>query len=177
MATAPKAAPKAASKVVPIDENVEAPAQKKSSKKLFVMIALLLLVLGIGGGSAWYFLGSSGEPAAPAKQEPPKPPVFLPMDQFTVNLQSDSGTDQFLQVAFTLQVADQEQVELIKTYMPLVRSRLLLLLSSKKASEISGVEGKKKLSEEIIAQVKQPFLPQGAPQAVTGVFFTSFVIQ
>lgn len=177
MATAPKAAPKAASKVVPIDENVEAPAPKKSSKKLFVMIALLLLVLGIGGGSAWYFLGSSEDPAAVAKQEPPKPPVFLPMDQFTVNLQSDSGTDQFLQVSFTLQVADQEQIELIKTYMPLVRSRLLLLLSSKKASEISSVEGKKKLSEEIIAQVKQPFLPQGTPQAVTGVFFTSFVIQ
>ena len=177
MATAPKAAPKAAPKVVPIDENVEAPAPRKSSKKRIVVIGLLLLVLGIGGGSTWYFLGSSDEPAAAAKQEPPKPPVFLPMDQFTVNLQSESGTDQFLQVAFTLQLADPEQVELIKTYMPLVRSRLLLLLSSKKASEISGIDGKKKLSEEIIAQVKQPFLPQGAPQAVTGVFFTSFVIQ
>lgn len=177
MATAPKAAPKAAPKVVPIDENVEAPAPRKSKKKRVVVIGLLLLVLGIGGGGAWYLLGSSGEPPATAKQEPPKPPVFLPMDMFTVNLQSDNGTDQFLQVAFTLQLADQEQVELIKTYMPLVRSRLLLLLSSKKASEISGVDGKKKLSEEIIAQVKQPFLPQGAPQAVTGVFFTSFVIQ
>jgi flagellar protein FliL len=174
MATAPKAAPK----VVPIDENVEAPAPKKSSKKRFIVIGLLLLVLGVGGGGAWFFLGSSSnEPAAAAKAEPPKPPVFLPMEQFTVNLQSENGTDQFLQVAFTLQLADQEQVELIKTYMPLVRSRLLLLLSSKKASEISGVDGKKKLSEEIIAQVKQPFLPQGTPQAVTGVFFTSFVIQ
>jgi flagellar protein FliL len=177
MATAPKAAPKAAPKVVPIDENVEAPAPRKSSKKRILIIGLLLLVLGIGGGGTWYFLGSSSEPVAAAKQEPPKPPVFLPIDQFTVNLQSDSGTDQFLQVAFTLQLADQEQVELIKTYMPLVRSRLLLLLSSKKASEISGIDGKKKLSEEIIAQVKQPFLPQGTPQAVTGVFFTSFVIQ
>jgi len=177
MATAPKAAPKAAPKVVPIDENVEAPAPKKSQKKRIVVIVLLLLVLGIGGGT-WYFLDSSGEPpAAAAKQEPPKPPVFLPMEQFTVNLQSESGNDQFLQISFTLQLADQEQVELIKTYMPLVRSRLLLLLSSKKASEISSVEGKKKLSDEIIAQVKQPFLPQGAPQAVTGVFFTSFVIQ
>lgn len=175
MATAPKAAPKTASKVVPIDENVEAPAPRKSKKKLFVMLAVLLLVLGVGGG-AFYLLGSS-EPAATAKQEPPKPPVFLPLDQFTVNLQSDGVGDQFLQAAFTLQVANQEQVDLIKLYMPLVRSRLLLLLSSKKASEISGVDGKKKLSEEIIAQVKQPFTPQGAPQTVTGVFFTSFVIQ
>lgn len=178
MATAPKAAPKAAPKVVPIDESVEAPAPRKSAKKRIVLISLLLLVLGIGSGGAWYFLGSSsGDAATATKQEPPKPPVYLPMEQFTVNLQSDNGNDQFLQVSFTLQLADQEQVDLIKTYMPLVRSRLLLLLSSKKASEISGVEGKKKLSDEIIAQVKQPFLPQGTPQAVTGVFFTSFVIQ
>jgi flagellar FliL protein len=61
--------------------------------------------------------------------------------------------------------------------MPLVRSRLLLLLSSKKASELSTVEGKKKLADEIIAQVKQPFTPQGGSTAISGVFFTSFVIQ
>lgn len=176
MATAPRTAPKSAPKVVPIDEKAEAPAPKKSQKKLFVILTALLLVL-IAGGGAFYFLGDSDEPAAKSGQEPPKPPVFLPMDQFTVNLQADGLGDQFLQVAFTLQVADQEQLDAIKLYMPLVRSRLLLLLSSKKASEISGVDGKKKLSEEIIAQVKQPFTPQGAPQAVTGVFFTSFVIQ
>jgi flagellar protein FliL len=175
MATAPKAAPKAVPKVVPIDENAEAPASKKSKKKLFIILAGLLLT--IGGGSAWYFVSSGDKAPAAAQHEPPKPPVFLALDQFTVNLQSAGGTDQFLQVAFTLQLANQEEVELFKTYMPLVRSRLLLLLSSKKAEEINGVDGKKKLSEEIIAQVKQPFVPQGKPQAVNGVFFTSFVIQ
>jgi flagellar FliL protein len=76
-----------------------------------------------------------------------------------------------------LQVADQSQVDLIKLYMPQVRSRLLLLLSSKKASEISTPEGKKKLSDEIMEQVKQPFKLGAAPQNVTNVFFTSFVIQ
>lgn len=174
MATAPKAAPK----VVPIDENAEpAPAPKKSKKKLVLLLAVLVLLLGGGAGALFLFGGGEQPAAAARKPEPPKPPVFLPLEQFTVNLQPDGAGDQFLQIAFTLQVADQEQVDLIKTYMPLVRSRLLLLLSSKKASEISSVDGKKKLSDEIIAQVKQPFIPKGPPQAVTGVFFTSFVIQ
>lgn len=173
MATAPKAAPK----IVQIDENAEAPAPKKPKKKLLLLIIVVLLVLGCGAGIAWYVLNSNAGSSAPAKEAPPKPPVFLPMDQFTVNLQPDGLGDQFLQVAFTLQLADNEQVELIKTYMPLVRSRLLLLLSSKKASEISTADGKKKLQDEIVAQVKQPFTPQAPPQAVTGVFFTSFVIQ
>lgn len=174
MATAPKGNPK----VVPIEEAAggAAPPPKKSKKKLFIMVGALLLVVA-GGGGAWYFLGDkpAGESAA-AKQEPPKPPVFIAMDPFTVNLQPEAG-EQYLQVQFTLQVADEKQVEMIKLYMPLVRSRVLLLLSSKKPSELSTPEGKKKLQDEIVATIKQPFTPQSPPQGVTGVFFTSFVIQ
>lgn len=172
MATAPKANPK----VVPIDEaKVEAAPPKKSRTKLMLIGGVLLLA--IGGGSAWFFMGSDGAGAGGAvKQEPPKPPVFIAMEPFTINLQPEMG-DQYLQVAFTLQVADQTQVDNIKLYMPLVRSRILMLLSTKKASELSSAEGKKKLQDEIIAQIKQPFAPQSPPQQVSGVFFTSFVIQ
>jgi len=178
MATsAPKAVPKAVPKVVPPEGGEAAVAPKKSKKKLFIVLILLLILSGAGGGAAWYFLGqSNGGAHAKKKEEPPKPPVFAQLEPFTVNLQPENG-EQYLQVAMTLQVADQAQAEQIKLYMPLVRSRLLLLLSSKKASEISTADGKKKLSDEIVAQLKQPFASQGAPQSITGVFFTSFVIQ
>ncbi|MBC7503258.1 MAG: flagellar basal body-associated protein FliL [Herminiimonas sp.] len=172
MATAPKSVPK----IVPTPEAAAAPV--KSKKKLFLIIGILLLVLGGGGGAAWYFLGHSAAPAAhaPAKPQPGKPPVFMVLDAFTVNLQPETG-EQFLQIAFTLQVADQAQVDLLKLYMPQVRSRLLLLLSSKKPSEISTVDGKKILATDIIAALKQPFSAGGVPQSVSDVFFTSFVIQ
>ncbi len=176
MATAPKANPK----VVPIAETAagaDADAPKKSKKKLFLLLGIVLVLLGGGVGAAWYFMGSKPEAAADAhKAAPPKPPVFVNMEPFTVNLQHENG-DQYLQVAFTLQVADEAQVELLKLYMPLIRSRILLLLSTKKPSELATEEGKKKLQDEIIAKAKQPFTPQSPPQAVTGVFFTSFVIQ
>lgn len=174
MATAPKGNPK----VVPIEEAAgdAAPPQKKSKKKLILMLGAVLLIAA-GGGGAWLFMGDkTAEEGAPAKQEPPKPPVFVAMEPFTVNLQPEAG-EQYLQVQFTIQVADEKQVELIKLYMPLVRSRLLLLLSSKKPSELSTPEGKKKLQEEIVASIKQPFTPQSPPQGISGVFFTSFVIQ
>lgn len=181
MATsAPKAAPKAVPKIVAAPEPAaDAPTPKKSRKKLVFVIVAMLIILGGGGYAAWYFLhGDTTASAAdhPAPPPAPKPPVFVLMEPFTVNLQSE-GSDQFLQVTFTLQVSEQTQEELIKTFMPQVRSRLLLLLSSKKASEISSIEGKKKLSDEIIATVNQPFTPKGPPQTVTAVFFTSFVIQ
>ena len=98
------------------------------------------------------------------------------MEPFTVNLQQE-GSDQFLQISMTIQVSDEKQVEEIKLYMPQVRSRILLLLSGKKASEVNTAEGKKKLADEIIAQIKQPFVAGGKPQDVSNVFFTSFVIQ
>lgn len=173
MATAPKGNPK----VVPIEEAAgQAAPPKKSNKKLVLILGAALLVAA-GGGGAWFFMGGkSAEHGAAAKQEPPKPPVFIAMEPFTVNLQPEAG-EQYLQVQFTLQVTDEKQVELIKLYMPLVRSRLLLLLSSKKPSELSTPEGKKKLQDEIIATIKQPFTPQSPPQGISGVFFTSFVIQ
>lgn len=179
MATAPKAAQKAPAKGAPDAAEQTAVAPKKSGKKL-ILILIVLLLAGGGAAAAWYFLGQpAAAPGAGAKKtvDPGKPPVFLVMDPFTVNLQPDGLGDQYLQIAFSLQVGDSKDVEAIKLYLPQVRSRLLLLLSGKKASEISTVEGKKKLADEILAQVRQPFIPDGAPQNAVNVFFTSFVIQ
>ena len=67
--------------------------------------------------------------------------------------------------------------ELIKANMAKVRSRVLLLLSGKKASEISSVEGKRLLATEIIAVLKQPFVDKGEPQQVYDVLYTAFIIQ
>ena len=98
------------------------------------------------------------------------------MEKFVVNLQPEDG-EQYLQIQFTLQVPTLEQVELIKANMPKLQSRVLLLLSAKKASELSTVEGKKVLSTEIIAEIKKPFAAGAPPQEVTDVLFTSFIIQ
>lgn len=172
-------APKASAKVVPLDD--AAKAAPKSSKKLIIIgLAAVVLAAG-GGGAAWFFLKGSpdaedAKPAKAAKQAPGKPPVFLAMEPFTVNLQSE-GVDQYLQVTVTMQVADETQVELIKQYMPLVRSRILMLLAAKKASELSTTEGKEKLQEEIIEAVSKPFTKKGDPLDISAVLFTSFVIQ
>jgi len=159
------------------EEGAEAPAGG-SKKKLIMIIAAVLVLAGGGGGAAWYFMGHK---AAPKKEEvkheePAKAPVFVTLETFTVNLQPDPD-EKFLQLDISLQVADAEVGEVLKTQMPAVRNRLLLLLTSKKPSEISSMEGKKKLTEEIVAEVKKPYVAGAKPLEVSGVFFTSFVIQ
>jgi flagellar FliL protein len=93
-----------------------------------------------------------------------------------VNLNQEAG-EQYLQVAMTLLVPDQAQADLIKLYMPMVRNRLLTLLSSKKASELATIEGKQKLADDIKARLQQPFVTNSAPAVISHVLFTSFVIQ
>ncbi len=149
---------------------------KKSKSKMFIIIGAL--VLAAAGAGGWYFMGhkAEGSQAAHAKPAAATPPVFAQIESFTVNLQADGG-EQFLQTAFTLQVGSQADVDAIKLYLPQVRSRVLLLLSSKRGAEIATVEGKKKLADEIIAQLKQPFSKGAQPLNVSDVFFTAFVIQ
>lgn len=174
------------------DPKADAAAPASGGKnKLFVLIGAVVLVLGLGGGAGWYFMHGSGDGGADGKKEHSAskdkdskkkkkdkevPPEYLAIEPFTVNLQPENG-DQYLQVAFTLQVDGAEQAEIIKANMAKVRSRVLLLLSGKKASEINTVEGKQQLAGEILAVVKEPFSPHGEEQEVSDVLFTSFIIQ
>ncbi|MDN4035762.1 flagellar basal body-associated protein FliL [Massilia sp. YIM B02443] len=166
------------------DAAAAAPAGSK--KKLIIMILAAILVLGAGAGGGWYFSQSQaahGEEEAPAKEhkkkkkkDPEAKPEYVPVEAFTVNLQPENG-EQYLQVQFTLQVAGAEQATLVKDNMAVVRNRVLLLLSGKKASEINTVQGKQQLATEIKETVTEPFEKDGDEQEVSDVLFTSFIIQ
>jgi flagellar FliL protein len=167
---------------------------KKSKAKLFIIIGAVLFLVVAGGGAAWFFLGhkkddggddeevhasakSKGKGKSKGHAKAGAPPVFLPMDPYTVNLQPGENGDQYLQTSITLQLTSAEEVETIKAYQPQIRSRILLLLSSKRGAELSTVDGKKKLAEEIMALFEQPFTKGGPSVEVTDVLFTAFVIQ
>lgn len=165
---------------------MEAPAGG-GSKKLIIIIVALVLVLGAGGGgAAWYFMHDKGDAAheeeAPAKKKKKDkkagPPEYLPVDPFTVNLQpGEDGGEQYLQLAFTLEVGSAEEKENLKTNMAKVRSRVLLLLSSKRAADINTPAGKMQLAKEIVEQTSEPLEQRGEKQDVVDVLFTAFIIQ
>lgn len=153
------------------------PPKKKG--KLFLILGILLVLGGAGGGAWWYFTQSGAKSAEHAEhqEEKPKPPVFVTLETFTVNLQADGGNERYLQVGIDLKVADSAVVDLVKLHMPEIRNGVLMLLSSKSAEQIASPEGKQKLSAEIQEQVNKPLNAKAADKGVTGVFFTSFVIQ
>jgi flagellar FliL protein len=153
----------------------EVPAKKKS--KLPLIVGVLALVLGAGGGAAWYFMGHA-EPADKAEaavEKVKKPSVYAPLEAFTVNLQGEG--DHYLQVGITLQVADDAAVDEIKKQMPLLRNRLLLLLSARSPSELATLEGKQKLSAQILTESRELISGKGTDHGIEAVLFSSLVIQ
>jgi len=152
----------------------ESRTEKKPGGKKMAVIAVssVLALSAAGGGAAWYMNRAQDGASTRAEQ----PPVFVTLDTFTVNLRSE-GDEQHLQTNLTLKVNDEAAAEAVKLHMPEVRNRIVLLLSSKAASEILGVEGKKKLAAELVSEIRQPFRDGAPEQRIQSVLFTSFVIQ
>jgi len=152
----------------------------KFRKPILIGLAVLVLLAATGGG-VWYFVSrshsvSEKESTEKEKETPTAAPIFFTLEPFIVNLQP-SPIGKRMQITLSLQVSDEEQAEKLKQFTPEVRSRLLILLSSKAGSDISTTEGKTVLANEIIEQINQPFTGRKDAQQVTAVFFTSFVIQ
>ncbi len=186
-----KAPPKAAAAAAPAEEAAPAP-KKGGSKKLVMILAAVIVLAAGGGGAAWYFLKSppAGDKPEAQKHVERKPPVFVNLEPFTVNLQSESGADQFLQLVVVLRIAEEGVSEQIKTFMPELRHKTLLLLSGKRASEISAPDGREKLADELRDAINT--ILKGAGESahqtkkaeagaehgpVQSVFFTSFIVQ
>ena len=159
----------------------DAPAPPKKSRRwLIVGIVVALVLLAGGGGAAWYFLSAKspapGAAAPDAKTADAKPPTFVTLEPFTVNLQQENG-DHFLQTGLVIQVADAKAVDAMKTYMPIIRNKVLLLLSSKMPSELATLDGKKKLVGELIAAVRESIPGTTPERGIENAFISTFVIQ
>ena len=166
------------------EAETETPAAPPKKRRLLKILLPLALLLGAGGGGAWYFLQDHPPPAAgkpgaakAAKAVPAKPPVFVALEPFTVNLQHDEASPQYLQIGLALKVADLTVVEAVKLHTPEIRNRILLLLTGKSARDISTVAGKQALSTELAREIGQPLAGSVPAAAINAVLFTSFVIQ
>ena len=142
-------------------EAAEGEAPAKGGKKKLIIIIVAVLVLAIAGAGAFMMMGkkkhAEGEDAEEeavsheppkVKVDPSKPPIFVQLEQFTVNLAPEEG-EHFLQSTMVLRVADAKVGDSLKLYMPELKHRIIMLLSSKKPSDLVSSEGREELADEI----------------------------
>jgi flagellar FliL protein len=156
-------------------------APKKNTKLIVIVIAVVLAIAGGVGG--WFMMQQGGDeeeeaPPAKAKARKEAPPVYIPMDTFTVNLVPETG-EQYLQVAISVEAEGNAAAEQLKLYTPRLRHEIMDILSSKRASEVFSREGKKLLADEIRAAINEVVNTATGTRAdpVRAVLFTTFIIQ
>lgn len=172
-----------------------APAPKRSKKLLVIIGALVLVLVLIVAGVVGLLMLKKGksegqdeaenQPATPLV-DLSKPPTFVTLDPFVVNLAPAEG-DRYLQVVLALRVTDAKVGDSLKGFMPQIRHEINLLLSSKLPSELSTPEGRETLASEILARingvlgapapVKGQAAPGTPPGPIEAVLFNSFIIQ
>ena len=186
------------------DGAAKAPAK---SKKMLIIIVGAVLVLALGGGGVFFLISKQraaaveeGEDAPMAKSadhgKPKAPPAYLPLDNMVVNL-ADPGGERVAQVGITLEVTDARGSDMVKAFLPTIRSGILLLLSQRTAEELLKPEGKQQLAKDILRETSLPFgggdapahddgaaakkKPKAKPDhvefPVVGVLFSSFIVQ
>ncbi|WP_110665415.1 flagellar basal body-associated protein FliL [Salinicola halophilus] len=160
-----------------------APKAASGKKRSLILIGLLVVLLSIACSvAAFFYLDSRGTEThaetAAAEEEPAEPPVpiFVTVSPFTVNLQSDYS-DRLLYVGVSLRVNDQQTSDFLTQHMPEVRSRLLMLLSGKRAEDLVSPEGKVELKREILALFDEPITSPQPTLAIDDVLFSDFIVQ
>lgn len=113
--------------------------------------------------------------APPAVAQIPAP-IFMQLAPFTVTLE-DADNERLMHVGFTLRLGDDQSRQRIEKYMPEVRSRVLMVLSSLSPKSVRTPEGKADIAKAVAAAVSKPFAPIPDGQNVTDVLFTEFVVQ
>jgi flagellar FliL protein len=143
-------------------------AQMNTRKKISGMLLSLLLSVFLLAAHA----GEGGEGGGGGKES--KDNLHSKVEAIIVNLQGDSK--QYLQVELVLALAKPEVDDRVKKYMPVIRHKLIYLLSNKRPEQLDSNEGKLQLAQEAKSAINSALeLPE--KDGVTDVLFGSFIIQ
>ncbi|MBF8222265.1 MULTISPECIES: flagellar basal body-associated protein FliL [Halomonadaceae] len=151
-----------------------------SRKTAFLIALLVILVAAVAAVNVYLLLDQRGEAQASGPQEAQvqsPTPIFVRVDPFTVNLQSNRYSDRLLYVGLTLKVGDEVTQEIIQEHLPLVRSRLLLLFSEQLDEDLKAPGGRQALAQQVLTLFDEPLTRPQPTLAVEEVLFTEFIVQ
>ena len=176
-------------------EELEAPQEKKSNMLMIIIIVVLVLIILVGAVATVLLMGDDEEMAEIKEPQTKEKKartskrktasssmddsrqlseigILYPLDTFTVNLKSDAGR-RYLKVTMSLELDGEELSLELDAKTPVLRDRIIRILSSKTLEEISSKKGKGKISTQVM-DILNSMIADGE---IRGIYFTEFVIQ
>lgn len=169
---------------------VEAAARKK---KLIMLGVIGLVLLLVAGGGTWFALGMLGDkdeaPSAEKTEEHAaespkeadhdehKPSEYFTLEPaFLANFQA-GGRTHYLQVGLAVMARDEAAMEAVRAHMPLLRNRIVMLLSGESFEHLQSDAGRVELQEKLLKAIQEILQKETGKPQIEQVYFTSFVMQ
>ncbi|MCD8547349.1 MAG: flagellar basal body-associated protein FliL [Aeromonadaceae bacterium] len=157
----------------------------RSKKTLIIIIVAVLLLVG-GGVGGWLLL-AGGEEAAPAAEQAASAdgqaaPVvdaalYVGMPRAFVFNVAGKPRDRLVQIKVQLMVRGSDAEGLAKQHTPLIEGTLLRVFSAATVPQLSTVEGKDKLRQDSVEEVRRVLTELTGKPVVEQILFTGFVMQ
>jgi flagellar FliL protein len=158
----------------PVVEQIEVEEEKPKSKKmLFVIIGLIVVLAGAVGG--YLYMQHNAELKRQQEAEDKRPenilkkqlmerkenaaPIYIALDEMIVNLPGRGG-EHYLQTKMVLRTNDGSTEDKIKKFMPVIRDKVITVLSSRQMQELATVEGKTMMAREVALVINSIIAPQ-----------------
>ena len=151
----------------------EGAEKPKSKTTLFIIIALVVIIAGAVGGYMYMQHSAEASRIAEAEAKRPEnilkkqlmerkensPPIYIPLEEMIVNLPGRGG-EHYLQTKIVLRTNDSATEGKIKNFMPVIRDKIITVLSSRQMQELATVEGKVMMAREIALVINSIIAPQ-----------------
>ncbi|MEM1437087.1 MAG: flagellar basal body-associated FliL family protein [Pseudomonadota bacterium] len=150
-----------------------------SKKNLILMIVVVLVAVGASIGGTIFFLGQGEETAASPEPEVVKPKIAIyhqMRPSFIVNFVTDTKP-RYLQAELSLMARDPDLIESLIDHTPLVRSRILKVLSDASFDNIRTHAGKEALRARLRDSLNELLESETGQGGLESVLFTNFVLQ
>ncbi|MBY8966981.1 flagellar basal body-associated FliL family protein [Algiphilus sp. NNCM1] len=149
-------------------------------------LAIVVFVAAISLGGAWYYFNHVAAPASTqeSEAEAPKPkanPVYWQFEpSFVVNL-PDGAYMRYVKLDIAVMMHDAELPAVLDKHLPVLRSAVLMLVSSAQYDALLTLDGKEALRVAIIEALNARLLALGAiadaGEGIQDLYFTNFVMQ
>lgn len=157
-----------------VEQHIEVEEEKPKSKKmLFLIVGLLVVLAGAVGG--YFYMQNNAELKRQQETEDKRPenilkkqlmerkdnaaPIYIALDEMIVNLPGRGG-EHYLQTKMVLRTNDGSTEDKIKKFMPVIRDKVITVLSSRQMQELATVEGKTMMAREVALVINSIIAPQ-----------------
>ena len=149
--------------------------KKKSPLILFIIIAVVLVGASVGG--TIFIMGGSGEDEEVVEEDTTPPALYYALvPKFQTNYDVD-GRPRLFQVGMSFKTREQDVIDALALHSPVIKSKLVILLSGQKFESLGSSEGREALRQACLEAVQEILNTEIGKPGVEKVLFTDFVLQ